>query len=250
MAESKALTLHKEEADIIKQVGGVLFKDIDYKTLDASVEALGSFTGEMNQEERVTASSMVSDFENRVVSTLQNKKQKLRYFKDLLNSPAHSDFRNVERFLSESAVKLLLEQEAFNKHLDIYEKLLEEKNALEDYRKENIPMEPFIDEDSMTPIQAANLRSQHQIAMRKYKSAINKKEYTLRKNFYAFKKALDTDTAYKHFMDALKLQLKDSEEATDIVKEKCSYAKMNILIASSEVRQILRDLHNFAKTVK
>ena len=250
MAESKALTLHKEEVDIIKQVGGTLFKDIDYNALDTSVEALGNYTGDMTHEERMSASEVIDTFEDRVVSTLDNKASKLRYFRDLLTLPSHTDFRNVERFLTESAIGMLLSQEVFKKHLEAYQELCDEKTMLEDYRKQNVPMEPFIDEDSMTPIQAANLRSQHQIAKRKYNSAVNKKEYMLRKNFYAFKKALDADTAYKHFLDALELQLKDSKEASSTVKEKCGYAKMNILISSAEVRQVLRDLHDFAKTVR
>ena len=250
MAKNKALVLKKEETNIIKEVGGTLFKDIDYTAMDTAIEELGNYTGELTPEERVSASSTISSFEERIVSTLSNKSNKLHYFHRLLKTEPSSDYVEVKRFLEEDAVQILLEQETFAKYLEPFFKMREEKVALEEYKNDEKPMEPFIDEDTMTPLQAAQIRSQHQIRVRKFNSAIHKKEYAVRKSFHIFKKQLNNDTNYKHFLDALKLQTDDANEATGMVREKCSYAKMNVLIASADVRRILRDLHEFAKTVK
>ena len=250
MAKSKSLVLKKEETDIIKEVGGTLFKDINYSAMDTAIEELGNHTGELSQEERLSASSTITSFEDRIVSTLSNKSNKLDYFLRLLKTEATTDFNGASRFLHEEAVEILLEQEMFVKHLEPFFKLREEEAAIREFKENEKPLEPFIDEDTMTPLQASQIRSKYEIEMRKFYSAVHKKEYGFRKNFYAFKKALNNDTNFKHFLDALKLQNDDAKEAMDMVREKCSYAKMNTLIASADVRRILRDLHEFAKTVK
>lgn len=250
MAKSKALVLKKEETDIIKEVGGTLFRDINYTAMDTAIEELGNHTGELTPEERVSASSTIASFEDRIVSTLSNKSNKLDYFLRLLKTEATADYDDAKRFLKEEAVEILLQQETFAKYLESFYKLREEEEAIKEYKENETPLEPFVDEDTMTPLQAAQIRSAHQIRLRKFNAALRKKEYTLRKNFYAFKKALNGDTNFKHFLDALKLQNDDAKEAMNMVKEKCGYAKMNILIASADVRRILRDLHEFAKTVK
>ena len=250
MSKKNEVALVKNEKDVVAQVAGQLVGDIEYKTLDAAIENLGKHTGELTPEERLSATNVVSTFEDRVVTQLNNKYTKLDHFLDMLNISPTADYNyGISNFMKDKDIILqVLSDDRYNESfIGDFQKLSEEYEDISSYVEENTPEEPLLDPQYMTPIDYAQKKMEYRTRVGRFNTAVNKKQFTFRKHFMAFKSKLNKNATFKNFLKSLRAQLADTEEAQNIVREKVSTAKMNIMIASSDVRKILLDMHTWAQ---
>lgn len=253
MTKEKQMTvLSTGEKELVLAAGGKLFDEIDYTSLDNVIENIGSHSGELTTDEKMYAADAIGQFENRIVSTLKNKHNNLREFLQVLQFKPSCGCSMIFDFVhaKEYILKLLtldnrktLEPfvEKFNKVIELTEEYLE-------YQDTNRPEEPILDTYNMTQAQIEREKFKYKNKMLAYETKMKQKQYMIRKAFYTFKKDLDKNKEFKDFVKALTVQTANATEAMHIVEEKCAMAKMNVMISSADVRKILRELHEYAKT--
>lgn len=245
------IALVKSEKTLVMQVAGKLIDDVEYKTLDAAIESLGKQSGVLTPEERVQAVDVVDKFQDRVVSCIDTKQKKLKEFKSVLTTPPMANFHHLKDFMNMSdTIKQILSDKRYEDTLSTAFHALEESMyALEQFKSDNEPEEPFIDEQYMTPAAVSQKKFEYSIKKNRYEAAVGKREFAIRKEFMAFKRDLDKNKTFKAFTKALDQQIVLGNEAIATVKEKASVAQMNIMISSEDVRKALREMHSWAQTI-
>lgn len=251
MANKNEIALVKSEKNLIMQVAGKMVDDIEYKTLDTAIENLGKKSGELTPEERNQAVDVVRKFENRVVSCIKTKNEKLNHFRSILMTSPTGDFYDIERFMGmDDAIEQILSDKRYPEELlaDFHD-MQGGMAAIEAYKLEHEPEEPFIDVQHMTPADVAQKRFEYEVKQKRFQIAIGKHEFRIRKEFMTFKRALNKDKTFKAFIKALDQQATLAEEAINTVQEKVSMAQMNIVISSEDIRKTLREMHEWAKKI-
>lgn len=236
---------------ILAQVGGKMFSDIDFEKLNSTIDILGQKSGEITQEERVVASGYITDWENLVVTRLNEKSMKLVSLHRFLSLAPNASYGAIsDWFIGEfsTVVEDILSGENYdNKFLEAYMELQATHGQIEDYRTEHAIIEPIIDINAMTKADIDARKLQFQAAIARLNAAMSKRELSFRRSFLTFKAMLNKDKNFKAFLKALDEQSAAATEARNIVKEKASLARMNVLISSSDIREALKELHSIEK---
>lgn len=253
MTKEKQMTvLSTGEKELVLAAGGKLFDEIDYTYLDNVIENIGSHSGELTVDEKMYASDAIGQFENRIVSTLKSKHNNLRKFLQVLQFTPSCSCDGVLDFVhaKEYILKLLTldNRKTLEPFVEKFNKIVELTEEYMEYKETNFPENSILDEYNMTQAQIEREKFKHKNKILAYQTKMRQKEYIIRKTFYAFKKELDKNKEFKDFIKALTVQTANATEAMHIVEEKCAMAKMNVMISSADVRKILRDLHDYAKT--
>lgn len=253
MTKEKQMTvLSVGEKELVLAAGGKLFDEIDYTSLDNVIENIGSHSGELTTDEKMYAADAIGQFENRIVSTLKNKQSNLREFLRVLQISPSCDFYEVLRFVDAkkyvSKLLSLNDKETLVAFVERFNKVVDLVEEYNEYKETNCPEEPILDTYNMTQAQIEREKFKYKNKKLTYDTKLKQKQYEIRKMFYVFKKDLDKNREFKEFIKTLNVQTANATEATNIVQEKCAMAKMNVMISSADVRKILRELHDYAKT--
>lgn len=233
--------------DIIMQAGGKMFSDIDFNKLNTSIDTLGQKSGEITQDERLAASNYIRDWEILVVGRLYDKSAKLDAFLRILSTAPDALYKDLHRWFTgdyAGTIENLLSGKNYaEKFLEQYYELQEKMTALEEHKELHAISKPLLDKDTMTKVDIDARLLQYQTAAARYTAAVKKRELVFRRLFHTFKSTLNKDKDFRSFTKELAAQSSSAEEARNIVKEKSSLARMNVLISSSDVRDALKSLH-------
>lgn len=251
MANELTVVNEKERAILLSVVGGKLAQEIEFTQLDNAIEKIAAHTTALTDGERESAADLIDKFENRVVYAIGEKSQTLHDFAANFKLETNASYYRITDALEEygSQIHAVLASQELGKldeALTAIEKSIEE---IDDYKLENEPEKPFIDEDVMTRIEVSEINMEYNMEKAKFENAVYKLEYGVRSQFHDFMVALRKDKKIKRFLKILDEQAKNAQQAKGIVEEKAEAAKMAIMISDNDIRAALQDFHDFASTL-
>lgn len=252
MANELTVVSENDKKVIMGVLGGGLAQDIEFNSLDSAIEKIAEHTSDLSDSERNAAIDIVAKFESRVVMAIERKERTLSEFAYFLKNMSSTCFRfdYLEKFERYSNnIKLLLSSRSDAEELE--EQFQDIMDAIETYydHKEDRPEEPLIDHDIMTGLQVNRLTLEYKLALQRYTAKLAKEEYAIRKKFSAFYKAFKKNAEMKKFMKALEEQADASQHAKAIVEEKAAAARLNILVGNADIREALKEFHDFASSI-
>jgi len=250
MANELTVVNEQERGILLAVVGGRLAQEIEFTQLDNAIEKIAAHTHDMSDNEREGASNLIDKFEERVVVAINNKTEALNGFASALKMTPNVSYDTLTYRLKEYGQQIhavLVSQGVteLDKELTKIEETIEK---IKEYKEENEPEAPFADIEVMSPIEVAELKMEHEMAMAKFKNEVHKKEYVARRMFHDFQVAARKDKKIKRFIKILNEQAKAADQARAIVAEKAEAAKMAILIGDADIREALKEFHDFATT--
>lgn len=251
MANELTVVNEKERAILLSVVGGKLAQEIEFTQLDNAIEKIAAHTTALSDGERESAANLIDKFEDRVVYAIGKKSQTLHDFAANFKLETNASYYRITDALEEYGPQIhavLASQDLgeLDEALTAIEKSIE---AIDDYKLENEPEKPFIDEDVMTRIEVSEINMEYNMNKAKFENAVHKLEYSVRSQFHDFMVALRKDKKIKRFLKILDEQAKNAQQAKGIVEEKAEAAKMAIMISDGDIRAALQDFHDFASTL-
>ena len=251
MANELTVVNEKERAILLSVVGGKLAQEIEFTQLDNAIEKIAAHTTALTDNERESAANLIDKFENRVVYAIGEKSQTLHDFAANFKLETNASYHRITDALDEygpqiHAVLASQELSELDEALTAIETSIEK---IDDYKLENEPEKPFIDEDVMTRIEVSEINMEYNMNKAKFENAVHKLEYSVRSQFHDFMVALRKDKKIKRFLKILDEQAKNAQQAKGIVEEKAEAAKMAIMISDGDIRAALQDFHDFASTL-
>ncbi len=250
MANELTVVNEQERGILLAVVGGKLAQEIEFTQLDNAIEKIAAHTHDMSDSERDTASNMIDKFEERVVIAIDKKSEALIGFASALKMSSNIPYDTLTYKLKEygQQIHAVFVSQGATELDEALTKIEEAIEEVKEYEEENEPEVPFADIEVMSPIEVAELKMEHAMAMTKFKNAVHKKEYAVRRMFHDFQTTARKDKKIKRFIKILDEQAKAANQARVIVAEKAEAAKMAILIGDADIREALKEFHDFATT--
>lgn len=253
MANELAVVSENDKQIIMGVLGGGMAQDIEFNSLDSAIEKIADHTSDLSDMERNAAIEIVDKFEQRVISTINNKESNLSNFLYYMEHMAASDI-NVEyeggRALRyRPQIELLLSREGMDDLEEQYQHIAQGIERLVEVQEDERPEEPLIDHNCMTGLQIHRLELEYQVAKSRFQSMITKEQYKLRKEYSKFLRAFKKNAEVKKFIKTLNEQADASKHAKAVVEEKAAAARLNILVGNADIREALKSFHDFASSI-
>lgn len=250
MANELTVVNEQERGILLAVVGGRLAQEIEFTQLDNAIEKIAAHTHDMRDGERESASNLIDKFEERVVTAINAKSDALNGFVYALKMAPNTSYGTLTDELEQygQQIHAVFTSQGVTELDEALTKIEEAIEKVKDYVSENEPEMPFIDNEIMSPIEVAEMKMEHDMAMTKFRNAVRKKEYDVRHMFHDFQATARKDKKIKRFVKILDEQAKAADQARVIVAEKAEAAKMAILIGDADIREALKEFHDFATT--
>lgn len=252
MANELVVVNDADKELITTVLGGNLAQDIEFEQLDSAIEKIAAHTKALTPEERVDASRFIDRFENRINDRIWDKKTKLDDFSLALELSATCSYENIVSLNKRygKALDILFARETLSSYQESWNEIKDMIQKCTEYREENMPDKPFIDESTMTGLAIAKTNREYELKLAMLDINVKKKETEVRRKFYTFMTKLKKDKEFKKFLKVMDGQAKAAKAASNIVEEKAQAAKMALLISDEDIRKALKEFHDFAKSLK
>ena len=253
MANELTVVNENDKKVIMGVLGGGLAQDIEFNSLDSAIEKIAEHTSDLSDSERNAAIEIVDTFEQRVISTINNKESNLSsflYYMEHMNARDISmEYDGGRALRYRPQIELLLSREGMDDLEEQYQHIMQEVEKLAEIREDEEPEEPLIDHNCMTGLQIHRLELEYQVAKSRFQSKMAKEEYKLHKEYNKFLRAFKKNAEVKKFIKTLNEQTDASKHAKAIVEEKAAAARLNILVGNADIREALKEFHDFASSI-
>lgn len=219
-----------------------LFKDIDFNGLNAAIDKMGAASGELNEDDKDFARSIISEWNQSVVSRLNEKHGEMNYFISFFNPDNESlqlGHLGIHEFGQDLADKTSTQTE-FKAVLAARDELRNHEASRPDspIKSETDTAEDTIRKQKTYEADLAIYRAKHERLIRQVAVATGK-----------WKRALNQDSSVKDLMSNARKFTRESGKMRDTAKEKAQLAKLNISISSGTARESLKELLEFTQTI-
>lgn len=240
--------MEKEQKQVVvANVGSVLreniFADIDFSLLDNAIENIGNHSSNLTDGEKEMAVEIVNTWEEKVIDRLHDKRYDLSQLKHFLSIPtSEDDLFDATEYLELESV---LAAQTSTEHL--YKILVAARDELEAHTKKE-PLPPIVEHNTVVEVdiqQTHSFYAELQIFENK-SNALSRKILIAEKNW---KTALADNSSIKHILNLVHTKLGEIKKLILTSSEKSSVAKIQIAIPDEEVRNNLKAMFDFSKSI-
>lgn len=231
-------------------VGKSLFKDVDVNALDKAIDILGQDSGNLSDEQRKSALTIVNKWEHDVTDRIRTHgaelSELLRFFGQSTNyyhSYSHGDRPTEDGIISFDRVQ---EIAASTGTLELYNAWKATSDDVKAFRKQR-PQEPDADDPDMTPAVLRANWADYQLALVRFETEVKRRDIRERKAWQAFHTATCDHPTAAEFCKTIKSYLKKLNDLEKTCNDKGQLAKLNVTISSEISRSALKDLLDFCR---
>jgi hypothetical protein len=226
-----------------------IFKDIDFSTLNATIDVLGKHGVDLDKEEKSAASKIVDEWNHNVITRLHNRVNEMNNVVNFFNvKRLAQNYRYNGYYYNSLGEAELTALAASTGTTDLYEQVLKVTNEVERFRDEG-PVVPNLDDKSLTALTRMKLKNDYEYAKAKFDIDFVKLDRKLNAAWKAFLTELNTKDQVKQILAKATKYLRNVNTLTSECEAKATLAKLNIQINSEAVRDSLRELMDFTKSI-
>lgn len=225
-----------------------LFKDIDFTTLNATIDALGNNSKQLDMHQKTAAVEIISDWQRNVIDRLNVHEWDMRSIISFFNPNQGSSARYGgygTSLLTKQEIMVLAEKtntlELLKTFLDLNE---EHENLLE-----TKPEAPDLYDTTMSAIEIMKLKNDFEYENAKFNAENKKANRRKELAWKEFIKALNEFDEVKTMINKANNYIRNVKKLINECEAKSSLAKLNIQIDSEDVRKSLRDLMDFVISI-
>lgn len=220
-----------------------LFGDVDFSTLNGSVEALANASSELGDEEKKAATNILHEWEYNVLERLEDRKTDVENFLNFLNGKEFYSYR-YDSFEDEIGIDALAEMSQKTKTTKEFKAYVNAREAYESF-KLNAPEEP-IDDVTLSYEQKELERREYELLRTKFEIGKKKASRKITLTRRVWLKALVSKEEIKELMRSLTSYKRKLNKFKGDCKAKSQNARLNVAISSKEAREAIKDLLDFA----
>ena len=243
------LTIVKQQENAVGALATGMFKDIDFAGLNRIIDVIGDKSANLGAEEKMAATEIVSQWENNVLARLKANGNKMRGMTQMLNKNSQSHL-----WLNPTVGSNYMSQEQIDQIVfatDTKALFKEAQLAYEmqhEFRKENAPESPYTD-DNMSYNEIARLTKRYEAEQSRYNIECTRYARKTHLAFQAFIKVLVKHKSVKEMLKKAEAYTASLEGYTTECQNKATMAKLNIQISSSEIRNMIHEMLDFASSI-
>lgn len=218
--------------------GKELFKAIDFAPLNNAIESIAEHSGNLQPDEKKEAKEIVNQWENVVIAELNKQASNTRSFLYFIERTGSSELEleDIGQSLAERTNTMLE-----------FKELMEAKKNLKKLQQRR-PEQPHNDLE-LTYVQRAEKEAAYKVEMAKYDVQESKLGRSVKVKERAWKDLVAENENIIAMVKQARKYLNSVEEYKSDCSNKSQMAKLNIAISSEGVRNSLKELLQFAKTI-
>lgn len=221
-----------------------LFRDIDFSGLNSIIDNIGGASNELTIEEKESAVKIVGEWEKNVLYRLRDYEHNLHSLVALLNNNNYANWEN-QSILSATQINTIVANTQLE---ELYTPYVQALAELEEYQEDNEPEKPYVD-NTLSPLEVIQIESAYKVELANYKIEVAKLNRKTVLAFNTFIRAFRKHEIVKSMVESTNEQIKTIGGFIVDCSDKTQLAKLNITISSATVREALRGLIDFSKTI-
>ena len=220
-----------------------LFGDIDFSTLNGSIESLAKASGTLGEDEKRAATDILHQWEENVLERLEDRKSDIENFLNFLAGREHYGYR-YEYLEDEMGMDAFADLSKKTKTMKEFKSYLEAKEAFETFLL-NAPEEP-VDDVTVSYEDKELERREYELLRTKYEIGKKKASRKIILTRRTWIKALVANEEVRKLMGNLASYKRKLNKFKGDCKAKSQNARLNVAISSQEVREAIKELLDFA----
>jgi hypothetical protein len=224
----------------------IVFDGVDFSGLNNAIEKIAEHSGDLDASARESAVNIVSEWENGVISKLDQHNSKLSEFVDCF--AAKRRFGSLYHLsLPDEVLTDLAAATGTVTELTAY---LTARTALQEHDV-TTPEDPSkdIQDPDQTYAEKAEAEQNYNRDLTKHRLEGQRHQRTCNQAELAWKEALSQNSNFIAFVSKVTSYKRGMGKLTSQCQEKSQMARLNITIASPEIRKSLKDLINFSAKI-
>lgn len=270
MANEVAVINENVSNAIALAIGGNIDKD-RFESLNNIIDNIGNLSGEIDTDTRLQGMKYIDDWEDLVLRRIEYKVNRLSDLQDYFNNEYRNnfiamlnstidngifrkDFRTINKNFFDNDVVIniissVIDPDGESGYLDTIEEICNDINDLDEWVEDNEPEKELIDNNNMTPAEITAIQLAYDAASNTFRAQLSKKIVGIKKKMNDFFRSIRRNKNTKNFLKSLTKQIEDTKDIKAIAKEKASIAKMNMVIPNADLRECLKELSVFQRTL-
>jgi hypothetical protein len=220
-----------------------LFGDIDFSTLNGSIESLASVSGNLNEDEKSAATNILHEWESNVLERLNARNDDVNNFLGFLTGREYYNYQ-YNSFEEEVGIDVIAQLAKKTKTTKEFKAYLDAKDALDAFELTK-PEEP-IDDVTISYEEKEIERRQYELLQTKYDIGRKKASRKITLTRRAWLKVMVTKDEIKELVKNLNSYKRKLNKFKGDCKAKSQNARLNVAISSKEAREAIKDLLDFA----
>ena len=216
-----------------------IFGDIDFSALNNAITTLGNGSGILSDTEKEFAVEAIDTWQTNVIDRLKEKEYEANSYIDFLNVN-YNRFApyGMDRYDAEMLIEAVGMQDLYQKYLD----------KMDEFNNLPQPERPVID-TSTTLMEQMKARTDYDLAYQVWLTTREKLEREAYNIMRKLKIELNNKPEIQEFLTRMKKYKRNVSKFKNQCIEKSQLAKINVSIASQEVRDSLKELLNFSVNI-
>lgn len=270
MANEVAVINENVSNAIALAIGGNVDKE-KFESLNSIIDNIGNLSGEIDTDTRLQGMRYIDDWEDLVLRRIEYKVNRLSDLQDYFNNEYRNnfiamlnstigngifrkDFRTINKNFFDNDVVIniissVIDPDGESGYLDTIEEICNDINDLDEWVEDNEPEKELIDNNNMTPAEITAIQLAYDAASNTFRAQLSKKIVSIKKKMNDFFRSMQRNKNTKNFLKSLTKQIEDTKDIKAIAKEKASIAKMNMVIPNADLRECLKELSVFQRTL-
>lgn len=234
-----------------KAVGALMttvFRDVDFNSLNTIIDKLGDSSAVLGQEEKVAAVQIVSEWENNVISRMRSYNSKMNSMVNAFYIDVHYGIWLGATNVGELSMPQVEQMIIATGTKTLWDIALGHYEAMQEYLEDNTPEKGYID-DNMSANEIIRINRKYELEMARHNTERTRLERKVKMAFRDFMKNFLKNTLVK---DMIAKARSYNANLNDVLAEchmKSNMAKLNIQIASADVRGAIHELLAFSSGI-
>ena len=223
-----------------------LFSDFNFSDLNTAIESLADVSATLTQGEKDSAIQVVEDWEQNVLSRLEEHEHDLNQFVDFLDPAQSGGYYHNDTQLDPEQMKALAGQTGTIAQLQEY---IDAKAALDLHEKREPEEDEAISDIDVSYSERIIAQKEQEKIDAVYELQSKRLARKVARTLYAWKKAMQENPDIQKLISYVRSYRKNTKKFTRECQDKSQVARLNISIASPKMRETLKELLSFASRI-
>lgn len=234
-----------------KAVGALMttvFRDVDFNSLNTIIDKLGDSSAVLGQEEKVAAVQIVTEWENNVISRMRSYSSKMSSMVNAFSLDVNYSTWLGSDHVGELSMPQIEQMIIATGTKTLWEVALGHYEAMQEYLDDNTPEKGYVD-DNMSANEIIRVTRKYELEMARHNTERTRLERKVKMAFREFMRNFLKNTLVKDMVAKARSYNTNLNDALTECHMKSNMAKLNIQIASADVRGAIHELLAFSSGI-
>ena len=221
-----------------------LFGDIDFSTLNSSIETLGEVSRDLSDEEKAKAVGILTEWESNVLERLNIRKEDIDSFVNFMHDKNTGYYYRDRDFEMEVGIDGLADLAEKTNTTELFQKYVDAKEKVEDLVFEK--PEEEVDDITQTYEEREIAKRKYQLEKAKHEIRCHKAERDVVVTRRTWLRAMMSNEEMRNMLKQVNSYKRKLTKFKSDCKAKSQNARLSVAISSQKARKSLKELLDFA----